>query len=176
MIELERFVADCLAAQAADRSFQLVQDAVARMVADPPQLLRCLGEPERPAMQKLYHAPGLTILNVIFAPGMTIPPHDHHMRAAIGIYTGREDNIFWQRPGADGRLEAIGARALRSRDAALLDADIIHSVANPLTRLTGAIHVYDGDFFAAERSEWDPETLLEQAFDAERAIARFQGG
>lgn len=64
---------------------------------------------------------------------------------------------------------------MRGKDAALLDADIIHSVANPLTRLTGAIHVYDGDFFAAERSEWDPETLLEQAFDAERAIARFQG-
>jgi hypothetical protein len=29
-------------------------------------------------------------------------------------------------------------------------------------------------FFAAERSEWDPETLLEQAFDAARAIARFE--
>ena len=28
-------------------------------------------------------------------------------------------------------------------------------------RLTGAIHIYGGDFFAAERSEWDPETLKE---------------
>jgi hypothetical protein len=32
-------------------------------------------------------------------------------------------------------------------------------VTNPIPRLTGAIHVYAGDFFAAERSEWDPETL-----------------
>jgi predicted metal-dependent enzyme (double-stranded beta helix superfamily) len=33
--------------------------------------------------------------------------------------------------------------------------DIIHSVLNPIDRLTGAIHVYGGDFFGAERSEWD---------------------
>ena len=177
MIDLDRFIADCLTAQAADPSFRQVQDVVARAVANPAHVLHHLGEPQRPAMQKLYHAAELTILNVIFAPGMTIPPHDHRMRAVIGIYTGREDNIFWQRPGGrqNGRLEAIGAKALHSRDAELLDANIVHSVANPLSRLTGAIHVYDGDFFAAERSEWDPETLLEQAFDAERAIARFQG-
>jgi hypothetical protein len=30
-------------------------------------------------------------------------------------------------------------------------------------------------FFVAERSEWDSETLLEQAFDPKRAIARFEG-
>ena len=177
MIDPDRFIADCSAAQAADTSFRHVCEIVARAVADPALILRRLGEPQRPAMQKLYHAPALTILNVILAPGMTIPPHDHRMRAVIGVYTGREDNIFWQRikGGQGGKLEAIGAKALRSSDAELLDANMVHSVSNPLARLTGAIHVYDGDFFATERSEWDPETLLEQAFDAERAIARFEG-
>ena len=28
-------------------------------------------------------------------------PHNHEMWAVIGVYTGREDNIFWRRiPGA----------------------------------------------------------------------------
>lgn len=94
MIELERFIGDCLAAQAADRSFRHVQEVVAQAVAEPAHILRRLGEPRRPTMAKLYHTAGLTILNVVFGPGMTIPPHDHRMRAAIGIYTGREDNIF----------------------------------------------------------------------------------
>jgi hypothetical protein len=40
--------------------------------------------------------------------------------------------------------------------------------------LTGAIHVYGGDFFAAERSEWDSETLLEGRYDAERMARRFE--
>jgi hypothetical protein len=47
-------------------------------------------------------------------------------------------------------------------------------VTNPIPRLTGAIHVYGGDFFAAERSEWDPETLMEGRYDAERAMRRFE--
>ena len=38
-------------------------------------------------------------------------------------------------------------------------------MTNPLDRLTGAIHVYGGDFFGGGRSEWDPENLLERDYD-----------
>jgi len=34
-------------------------------------------------------------------------------------------------------------------------------VTNPIGKLTGAVHVYGGDFFAAPRSEWDAETPRE---------------
>jgi predicted metal-dependent enzyme (double-stranded beta helix superfamily) len=97
------------------------------------------------------------------------------MWAVIGIYSGREDNIFWRRlPGAGGKVEAAGAQALCVGDAAPLGHNIIHSVTNPIPRLTGAIHVYGGDFFAAERSEWDSETLTEGRYDAERTMRRFE--
>jgi predicted metal-dependent enzyme (double-stranded beta helix superfamily) len=142
-------------------------------VADPSCVLKALGEPARGAIKTLYRSDDLTILNVIWAPYMTLMPHNHNMWAVIGIYTGREDNIFWRRvPGAC--LEAAGAKALSQRDAEPLGRDIIHSVTNPIPRLTGAIHVYGGDFFAAERSEWDSETLEEQRWDAERAMRRFE--
>ena len=59
-------------------------------------------------------------------------------------------------------------------DAEPLKHNIIHSVTNPIPRLTAAIHVYGGDFFAAERSDWDAETLREDRFDAERAVHRFE--
>ena len=55
-----------------------------------------------------------------------------------------------------------------------LGHDIVHSVTNPMPRLTGAIHVYGGDFFAAERSEWDPETLSEGRYDVEKARRLFE--
>jgi len=59
----------------------------------------------------------------------------------------REDNIFWRRvPGAPNRIEAAGAKALCEKDAVQLGSDIIHSVINPIDRLTGAIHIYGGDF------------------------------
>lgn len=176
MFDLDQFIADCLAARGSDHPVRNIREVVAQAVCEPAAVLRCLGEPRRSAMQKLYHEPGLTILNVVFGPGMSIPPHDHRMSAVIGIYTGREDNVFWRRrPGArGGDLEPAGARSLSERDTAPLGRDIIHSVTNPLSCLTGAIHVYSGDFFGAERSEWDPETLLERPFDAQAALRRFE--
>lgn len=60
-----------------------------------------------------------------------------------------------------GKVEAAGAKAICEKDALPLGHDIIHSVTNPIPRLTGALHVYGGDFFARGRKEWDPETLRE---------------
>src|SRR5262249_7772684 len=95
--------------------------------------------------------------------------------AVIGIYTGREDNIFWRRlPDGSGRIEAAGARALGTGEALTLGHDIIHSVTNPIPRLTGAIHVYGGHFFAAARSQWRSDRLAEGRWDPERAMRRFE--
>jgi predicted metal-dependent enzyme (double-stranded beta helix superfamily) len=103
-------------------------------------------------------------------------PHNHKMWAVIGIYTGREDNIYWRRLPADagGKLEAAGAKALCEKDTVRLGHDIIHSVTNPIPRLTGALHIYGGDFFGVPRNEWDAETLLEQPCDGQKMLRRFE--
>ena len=76
---------------------------------------------------------------------------------------------------ADGRkVEAAGAKALGETDAEPLGRDIIHSVTNPIGRLTGAIHVYGGDFFGVPRKEWDPERLTEQPYDVEKTLKMFE--
>ena len=174
MFSLEQFVSDCRAALQQDSSHKLVREVVAQAVSDPGRVLKALGEPQRAEMQTLHRADDLTILNVIWAPWMTLLPHNHQMWAVIGIYTGREDNIFWRRVGPRGqKIEAAGARALSVKDAEPLGSDIIHSVTNPIPRLTGAIHVYGGDFFAPGRSEWDPETLIEQPCDPAKIATRF---
>ena len=55
-----------------------------------------------------------------------------------------------------------------------MGTDIIHSVLNPIDRLTGAIHIYGGDFFATQRSEWDALSLLEHHSDGERTRRMFE--
>lgn len=176
MFDPQRFVEECIAARAADPSHKAVREVVARAVSDPAAVLKGLGEPRRAEVITLYRSPELTVLNLVWAPRMTLFPHNHNMWAVIGVYTGREDNIFWRRvPGAaDGRIEAAGAKELSVKDAAPLGRDVIHSVTNPIARLTGALHVYGGDFFGAERSEWDPESLIEGRYDAERAMRYFE--
>ena len=92
-------------------------------------------------------------------------PHNHEMWAVIGIYTGREDNILWRR--SERGVSAYGATCLFEGDTAALPHTAIHSVTNPLERFTGGFHVYGGDFFATERSQWNPETLAEEPSDGE---------
>lgn len=176
MFEREQFIADCRAAVKEDDSHKTVREIVERAVSDPAGVLRGLGEPQRGEVQKIYNDDDLTIINVIWPPKMTIMPHNHEMWAVIGVYTGREDNIFWRRLAEeeDGKLEAAGAKTLGQRDCTPLGRDIIHSVTNPLSRLTAAIHVYGGDFFATPRSEWDPESLSEGPYDVAKNMALFE--
>lgn len=148
---------------------------VERAFEDPAAVLAAVGEPKAGGIFPIYQSADVTIANVVWKPGMTIMPHNHEMWAIIGVYSGREDNIFWRRVKDDpnGRVEAAGARAISAGEVVPLGKDIIHSVTNPIGRLTGAIHVYGGDFFAQERSEWDPEHLTEQPYDRSKALALF---
>jgi predicted metal-dependent enzyme (double-stranded beta helix superfamily) len=175
MFDVDRFIAECRGASAASGS-PGVLEVVASAVTAPAEVLKALGEPRRAGLHTVFRSPELTILNVVWGPRMCQLPHNHKMWAVIGMYTGREDNIFWRRVprASDGWIEAAGAKALCDGDVAPLGHDITHSVVNPLRRLTGAIHVYGGDFFAVPRSEWDPEHLVEQAFDVEKALALFE--
>ena len=179
MFDLDRFIADCRVAIAEDASHKAVREIVARAVADPAAVLEGVGAPRFAGVERVYHAPDLTILNVVWGPMMTIMPHEHRMWAVIGVYTGAEDNMFWRRLGdpagttGGSKVEAAGARSLRVGDTETLGRDIVHSVTNPIAKLSGAIHVYGGDFFAVRRSEWDAETLTERPFDVDRNMRLF---
>ena len=176
MLDLDRFIDDCRDAVRQDPSHRAAREVLTRANSEPAAILAALGEPARAGVTPLYRGENLTVLNVVWAPRMTLMPHNHLMWAVIGIYTGREDNIFWRRvPGAaDGRIEAVGAKSLGERDTEPLGRDIVHSVTNPLSRLTGAIHICGGDFFAVSRSEWDPETLAERTYDLEKNMRLFE--
>jgi predicted metal-dependent enzyme (double-stranded beta helix superfamily) len=173
---IDGFLADCEASVISDPSHKAVREVVARAVRQHGSVLTALGPPQRAGINILYNSPTLTVINLVWGPGMTIMPHDHRMWAVIGIYTGREDNVFWRRLPKDSAqdVEVAGARSLCVGDCCALGADIIHSVTNPIPRLTGAIHVYGGDFLRQERSEWDAETLREGPYDVAKARQLFE--
>lgn len=55
--------------------------------------------------------------------------------------TARPDRRWRRLPGGQGgKLEAAGAKALCEKDAEPLGGNIIHSVTNPIPRLTGGVH------------------------------------
>jgi predicted metal-dependent enzyme (double-stranded beta helix superfamily) len=167
MFDLDRFIADCKAAMGTGEAQKAIRDLLREAVAEPAQVLRVLGEPTKAGIELLYRSDEMTIINVVWGPRMTAMPHNHHMWAAIGMYGGREDNIFWRTLPEDARwpLEAAGASALMQGDVCPLGKDIIHSVTNPLSKMSSAIHIYGGDFVAQKREQWEEETFHKRPYD-----------
>ena len=178
MFQRDRFVEACKLAVSEGQ--KAVRELVLEAVADPDGIMSELGEPTQAGVFPIHHADDLTIINFIWAPCMTLLPHNHNMFAVIGIYSGREDNIFWRRVN-DGTstgpgIEAAGAESMGPGQVATLGRDIIHSVANPIAKHTSAIHVYGGDFFhpPKPRSQWDYETLAEEPWNMDQTRATFR--
>ena len=172
MFESEQFIGECRAALADSDVHGAITEIVKKAVSEPGQVIGALGEPQRAGVETIYRASDLTIINVLWGPHMEIHPHDHQMWAVIGIYGGREDNKFYRR-SEDG-LTQHGLKQLDTKHTAPLGETIIHSVSNPLDRITAAIHVYGGDFFDTPRSEWNPETFEEHPYDVEHTMRVFE--
>jgi predicted metal-dependent enzyme (double-stranded beta helix superfamily) len=162
-LDLERFVEDCIAANSETDAQSAVKEVLARAVSTPNAVLAAVGQPDRAGIVPIHRSETLTIFNARWTPQMNLMPHNHLMWANIGIYTGREDNIFWRE--TDASVAAFYAEALFQKDTAALPVDAVHSVTNPLLRFTGGIHIYGGDFFNTTRSQWHPETLEEEPSD-----------
>ncbi len=170
MAVTDELVAACIEARAEQEPRGAVREVLSRVVADG-SLTESRAE-STPGLHMLYRSEDLTVLNVIWPPLMTLFPHDHRMWAVIGIYSGREDNAFYRRDG-DSVIPS-GGKELADGAVLLLGDDVIHSVHNPArSAYTGAIHVYGGDFVGTPRSQWDPTTLTEQAYDLELVRGEF---
>jgi predicted metal-dependent enzyme (double-stranded beta helix superfamily) len=172
MFDKDRFIQDCI--DALPEGQGAIRELVSKAVSDSAGVMSEFGEPEYAGIRPIYRAHDLTIIDFAWAPCMSLMPHNHQMFSVIGIYSGREDNVFWRRTEAS--IEAAGAQSLGAGDVATLGRDIIHSVLNPIGKMTCALHVYGGDFFAPDtpRSEWDHETLVERPWDIDRVKLLFQ--
>jgi predicted metal-dependent enzyme (double-stranded beta helix superfamily) len=149
-----------------------VRDVLDELVADPPRLAEALGPVEQGGITPLHHTDELTVLHVVWTPGMRLYPHEHNMWAAIGMYGGIEDNAFFRRTPQG--LQPSGGKELPEGDVLVMGDDVIHSVANTRRRYATALHVYGGDFFGADgRSEWDADTLEERPRDMQRTARLF---
>jgi predicted metal-dependent enzyme (double-stranded beta helix superfamily) len=170
MFDVDQFVGECCEAGRSPDGRDAVRDLLMRVLEQPDAVATALGKDEG-GINVLYSAADFTVLNVIWAPRMTLFPHDHRMWATIGIYGGAETNAVYRR-GRE-RIQPAGEKVLDTGDVFSLGRDAIHSVHNPRERFTGAIHVYGGDFVNAPRSQWDPDSLIERPYDMDEVRRRF---
>ena len=173
MFDLDDFVVRCDAALTETEPRRAIREVLERAMSKPSKVGDAL-QPTEGGLTLLHHAEDLTILHVVWAPGMKIYPHDHGMWAAIGIYSGQEDNEFFRRSGPGERtLVESGGKVLTTGDTVILGDATIHAVSNTRKQLTGAIHVYGGDFVNEPRSQWGPGPVEERPYDIDEARRQF---
>jgi predicted metal-dependent enzyme (double-stranded beta helix superfamily) len=171
MFDTDTLVGDCLQAVRTEKDPQrAVREILVRTLEKPAPVAKAIGKDEG-GIHIIFSSPELTVLNAIWAPNMRLYPHDHQMWACIGIYGGVEDNTMFKR--GPERIVPAGGRAIRESEVLALGTDAIHAVANPERRFTGAIHIYGGDFINQPRSQWDPDTLMEQPYDLQEVRRLF---
>jgi predicted metal-dependent enzyme (double-stranded beta helix superfamily) len=164
MFDVDTFLSDCEQAVAEADAPLAIRDVLQRAMADPAAVEHALPITCAEIVPLLVR-PDLTVLKVVWAPGMAIPPHDHLMWVAIGLYGGQEDNAFYRRVGTTG-IVASGGKRLGTSDVALLGDDTIHAVTNPARTFTGALHVYGGDLVhRGDRTEWPDPTAPGVPYD-----------
>ncbi len=165
--ELSRFIEDCKGKPAS-----AVKVLVEEALRDPSAVKRALdAELSGRDLSKgdladliCFRSSTLTVLKAATPPGFKTPPHNHNMWAVIGAYDGQENNTFYRRGGIG--LEKAGGKDLKTGEVIVLGEDTIHAIANPLDRVSCAIHVYGGDLLDfSRRSTWNPFTFEEHPYE-----------
>lgn len=172
MFDVDDLIVRCREARDETEPRRAMREVLQRALSARGEIADALA-PTEAGLNVLHREDDLTVIHVVWAPKMVLYPHDHRMWAAIGIYSGGEDNAFYRRaaPGAS-TLTASGGKQLSDGDTLVLGDDAIHSVTNPRSQLTGAIHVYGGDFVNEPRSRWE-ELTNEQPWEMEHARRQF---
>ena len=165
MFDVDEFIAGCVGCLDETDPRKAAREVLDRALRDSPAIVDAL-QPEVGGIKLLYNTPEMTVINVVWAPGMQLYPHNHEMWAIIGVYTGQEDNEFFRRnPDGPGLVPSNG-KSLGQGELVALGDDVIHGVSNPLRQLTGGIHIYGGDFVRQPRSMWEPPDDNEVPYDA----------
>lgn len=163
MFDAQSFVAECRAALVEPDVLAALASRVAGVFADREALLEAFGVGSKLRVATLHASADLTILQFVCPIGFAFPIHDHRMRSVVGVYSGVEDNVFYRRQ--DRTLLEVGRTRVHAGEVAAHDSHVIHSIANLADEPLAAIHVYAGDFFHAERSEWRGAPPEERAYD-----------
>lgn len=160
-----------------DQKFDRVQVAMRESVARPEQVSAVVGQPDD-AEPDTAHGVALGYDNIVFEneavtiftvdtlPGLLQPPHDHQIRAVIGVYEGVERNRMFSRTLQDG-IDTIAPDSVKNLgpgDVLALDVDMVHAIGAGNEQMARALHVYLGSLSGIKRTLFDPETLVGNPF------------
>ena len=173
MFDLQHFVKECQLALDDPKPAKAVEALVKEAISDPEAVRGAFQKADNVEQQGpitfAWRDSSLSVTDVTTPPGLKSPAHNHNMWAVIGVYDGQEHNKFFR--DENEQLLEKGERLLQEGDVAVLGPEAIHAIANPLSTVSGALHVYGGDLVdQPNRSMWNPHTDEREDYDISRLI------
>ena len=173
MFDLKEFIEKCKTALNDESPALSIESLVKEAIANPDAVREAFSNAEnvdhRGPITFACRNVNITVADVTTPPGLKSPAHNHNMWAVIGVYEGQELNRFYQ--NENGVLEEKGERLLTEGDIAVLGKEAIHAIANPLSTVSSALHVYGGDLVEQpDRSMWNPHTNKREDYDISKIL------
>ncbi|WP_051218213.1 cysteine dioxygenase family protein [Nocardioides insulae] len=144
-----------------------VRDVVAAVLADPTDWLDPRHQHrggEDWMMHSLYRAASLSVLAVVFGPGIVCPAHDHGSWAVVGVYRGRERETRYRRANPPRGLVVDRVLVSPRGTTVVVPSGTIHTVEALDGHDAVSIHVYGTDIVTQHRHEYDPATGAAKIF------------
>lgn len=105
----------------------------------------------------------LTVQNVITAPGITTPIHNHGSWGVVALLDGQERHTFWRKNRDGDRIESTGQRILNAGEIISFMPAAIHQVETLGTEPAVTFQLY-GETQPNARFQFDSETLIAKPF------------
>ena len=151
--DLDKLVVELKAAALGGNANVDVATILKNALRTPDQVRSCMPEFENNDTI-LHEDSSVSIWHCRFEPGYEVPAHDHQMSAAIGIYSGSENNKIYTRLD-NGTLTLEKEIRLQPGDVLQIQPDEIHAVSCASEVACCGIHVYLGRLTTVERSLFD---------------------
>jgi len=170
--DTDQFIADCISTLHEADPIDGLLEVVGRAISVPADLNSWFTVPiDQGDDGILLRRRDLLISSALFPSGFSTGIHNHTVPAVIGVWTGAEDNYFYQRTPTG--IAPLPSRRIEAGQVLALDRETIHDVHVSTRSWSGALHVYLGDILEADRSEWSDQNGPESPFDGEQQERRW---
>ena len=157
----DKFVTEIRAAAVSDKPTHAIRTLMQNALETPEALVADNPLEEGADEIMLFEDDTVSVWVCRFDPHTVVPPHEHKMNAFIGVFKGREKNLFF-RNEADG-LKYISTKIIDAGQMTSIGADGLHAVVAEGEEDCYSFHVYAGPLSKIKRSlfDWDTGQALE---------------
>lgn len=152
----DNFVTEVRVAAASDKPTHTIRTLMQKALETPEALVADNPLEEGADEIMLFEDETVSVWVCRFDPHTVIPPHEHKMNAFIGVFKGREKNLFFKNEA--GGLKYKSTKIIDAGQMVSIGTDGLHAVVAEGEEDCYSFHVYTGPLSKIKRSLFDWNT------------------